>query len=110
MEIIPHSGYSLISIFRGLSGVFVLIFIAYIVSSDKKNIPWKTVGIALLTQLMIGIGILKIPIVKLFFEKIGKIFISIIESSVDGTYFLFGSLVNKNNEYIFALNVLQRSI
>ena len=45
------------------------------------------------------------PIVKILFEKIGEIFIAIIDSTTAGTSFLFGSIIN-NEEYIFALNVL----
>ena len=105
MEIIPHAGFSIVSFLRAIPGILILILISYLISIDRKNIPWKTVFIAFTTQLLIGFCILKIPIVKIFFEKIGEIFIAIIDSTTAGTSFLFGSIIN-NKEYIFALNVL----
>ena len=107
MEIIPHEGINLVSILRGILGLSVLVFLSFLISSDKKNIPWKTVIIGLSIQLIIGISILKVPVIKNIFEKIANTFITVIESTIEGTSFLFGSLLNNdNNEYIFALNVL----
>ena len=105
MEIIPHAGFSLFSFLRAIPGILILVLISYLISVDRKNIPWRTVIIALSVQLLIGVCILKVPIVKMFFEKIGEIFIAIIDSTTAGTSFLFGSIINKE-EYIFALNVL----
>ena len=105
MEIIPHAGFSLFSFLRAIPGILILVLISYLISVDRKNIPWRTVIIAFSVQLLIGVCILKVPIVKMFFEKIGEIFIAIIDSTTAGTSFLFGSIIN-NEEYIFALNVL----
>tara|TARA_B100000575_G_scaffold7847_1_gene5826 strand:+ start:1116 stop:2432 length:1317 start_codon:yes stop_codon:yes gene_type:complete len=105
MEIIPHAGFSLFSFIRAIPGILILILISYIISIDRKNIPWRTVITAFTAQLLIGICILKVPLVKIFFEKIGEIFIAIIDSTTAGTSFLFGSIIN-NKEYVFALNVL----
>ena len=52
MELIPHDGISLTSIARGLLGVFAIIVIAYLLSNNKKNIDWKTIGIGLLSQII----------------------------------------------------------
>ena len=107
MEIIPHEGINLVSVLRGILGLSFLVFLSFLISSDKKNIPWKTVIIGLSIQLIIGISILKVPVIKNTFEKIANTFITVIESTIEGTSFLFGSLLNNdNNEYIFALNVL----
>ena len=105
MEIIPHAGFSLFSFLRAIPGILILVLISYLISVDRKNIPWRTVIIAFSVQLLIGVCILKVPIIKIFFEKIGEIFIAIIDSTTAGTSFLFGSIIN-NEEYIFALNVL----
>ena len=105
MEIIPHAGFSLFSFLRAIPGILILVLISYLISVDRKNIPWRTVIIAFSVQFSIGVCILKVPIVKMFFEKIGEIFIAIIDSTTAGTSFLFGSIIN-NEEYIFALNVL----
>ena len=58
MELIPSAGLSLASLFRGLLGMCVLIFVAYLFSNNRKAIAWKTVGIGLLIQVVIAIGVL----------------------------------------------------
>ena len=59
-EIIPTAGLGIQSVIRGLLGLFVLLAIAIACSADRKNIAWKTVGIGLLIQLMLAIGILRV--------------------------------------------------
>ena len=85
MEIIPHEGINLVSILRGILGLSVLVFLSFLISLDKKNIPWKTVIIGLSIQLIIGISILKVPVIKNIFEKIANTFITVIESTIEGT-------------------------
>jgi CNT family concentrative nucleoside transporter len=70
MEIISHQGMSLVSLGRGIMGMLVLILIAYTLSNNRKNISWKVVGLGLLTQLVIAIGVIKIAWIKSFFEYI----------------------------------------
>ena len=53
-QITPSQGISFESIWRGLLGMIVLIFLAYLFSSNKKAIEWKTVGIGLALQLLIA--------------------------------------------------------
>jgi CNT family concentrative nucleoside transporter len=50
MEMIPNQGMSLESLSRGVMGMLVLILIAYALSNDRKNIPWKVVGLGLLSS------------------------------------------------------------
>ena len=59
MEFIPSNGISLTSILKGCMGIIVLLIIAFGASDNRKNIPWKTVILALVTQLFIEICILK---------------------------------------------------
>lgn len=93
--------------FRGLLGLFFLIVIAYSFSSNRKAIPWKTVGIALAVQILIGVAILKITWVQTVFEWVGKGFIKVIEYTKAGSSFLFGPLVDLDSTpYIFAFQVL----
>ena len=48
--------FSILTLFRGLLGMAVLIFVGFIFSGDRKNIPWRTVGIGLLIQIMLALG------------------------------------------------------
>ena len=88
-------------------GVIVLLIIAFGASSNRKNIPWKTVILALVTQLFIGICILKVPFIQGLFEQLGAFFIKVIEYTLAGSTFLFGEIVDlTKTAYIFAFQVL----
>ncbi len=75
-------------ILRGLLGMAVLIFIAWIFSTNRKAISWKMVGIGLGIQLFLAIGILYIPYMQQFFEVIGKGFVKILAFTNEGVSFL----------------------
>ena len=90
MELIPNAGLSLISLSRGVFGMFFLIFIAYLFSNNRNAIAWKTVGIGLIIQVFIAIGVLKINFVKGVFETIGGFFIKVLEYTGEGTKMLLG--------------------
>lgn len=107
-EIMPSQGLSLSSILRGLLGMLTLIVLAYLFSSNRKAIPWKTVGIGLAFQVIIAIGVLKISFVQAGFEAVGQIFVNILDFTRAGSKFLFEGLVVDMNTfgYIFAFQVL----
>jgi CNT family concentrative nucleoside transporter len=107
-DIVPVEGFSLKSLLRGILGMFSLIFIAFLFSSNRKAINWKTVGIGLAFQLIIAIGVLKVPFIKSIFEGIGKVFISILDFTRAGSKFLFEGLVVDMDTFgfIFAFQVL----
>jgi CNT family concentrative nucleoside transporter len=90
-ELIATQGISLVSISRGLIGMVALIAIAYIFSSDRKSISWKVVGIGLLMQLIIAVGVLYIPFIESFFNTVGHLFVKVMDFTKAGTGFLFNS-------------------
>ena len=106
-EIIPNAGLGLQSVLRGLLGLFVLLAIAIACSADRKNIAWKTVGIGLLIQLMLAIGILRVGWIQSIFEAMGKLFVSILDFTNAGSIFLFGDLMNADSYgFIFVFQIL----
>jgi CNT family concentrative nucleoside transporter len=107
-QISPSEGVSFESIWRGLLGMVVLVFLAYLFSSNKKAIQWKTVGIGLVFQLLIAIGVLRVHFIQVGFEAVGKIFVSVLDFTRAGSKFLFEGLVVDMNTfgYIFAFQVL----
>jgi len=107
-QISPSEGVSFESIWRGLLGMIVLVFLAYLFSSNKKAIQWKTVGIGLVFQLLIAIGVLRVHFIQVAFEAVGKIFVSVLDFTRAGSKFLFEGLVVDMNTfgYIFAFQVL----
>ncbi|WP_190811220.1 NupC/NupG family nucleoside CNT transporter [Flagellimonas sp. S3867] len=107
-ELIANQGFSINSLWRGALGMAVLIFISFLFSSNRRAINWRTVGIGLSLQLLIAIGVLKVPFIKLVFEKIGQVFVSILDFTRAGSKFLFEGLVVDMDTFgfIFAFQVL----
>ncbi|NDV43398.1 NupC/NupG family nucleoside CNT transporter [Flagellimonas sediminis] len=107
-EIIANQGFTLTTLLRGGLGMAVLILISFLFSNNRKAINWKTVGIGLSLQVLIAIGVLKVPFVQYIFRKLGEFFISILEFTRAGSQFLFEGLVVDMDTfgYIFAFQVL----
>ena len=105
--IISSQGFTFKSLWRGLLGMVSLIFIAFLFSSNRRAINWKTVGIGLAFQLIIAVGVLRVEFVKTAFEYVGQIFIAILGFTQAGSEFLFGGMLDINSfGYIFAFQVL----
>ncbi len=99
--------FSIITIFKGLLGMAVLIFMGWLFSSNRRNIPWKTVFIGLLMQFLLAIGVLYVPAIRVMFELMGKVFVKIIDFTEEGSTFLLGNLMDDNTYgYIFLFQVL----
>ena len=107
-EILPSQGFTFTSFWRGVLGMISLLFIAYLFSSKKKNIDWKTVGLGLAFQLLIAVGVLKVSFIQVGFEFVGSIFVKVLDFTRAGSEFLFAGMVGDMNTFgfIFAFQVL----
>lgn len=106
-EIKPNEGFSLNSLLRGILGMVALLGIAYIFSSNRKAINWKTIGIGLALQLILAVGVLKIGFVKATFEFVGTLFVKVLDFTRAGSEFLLGGMMNVDNfGFIFLFQVL----
>ena len=106
-DLIPSTGFTVEGLFRGLIGVLTIIFLAYFMSSNKSKIAWKTILLALFSQLIIGVLILKVKFFQIIFEKAGALFVKLIDFTREGTIFVFGDLLTpKTNSYIWAFEIL----
>ncbi|MFY7671985.1 NupC/NupG family nucleoside CNT transporter [Tenacibaculum sp. MEBiC06402] len=107
-EIIESQGFTFQSFYRGVLGMIVLLIIAFLFSSNRKDIDWKTVGLGLSFQLIIAIGVLKVPFVQKVFEFVGAIFVKVLDFTRAGSEFLFSGLVSDMSSFgfIFAFQVL----
>ncbi len=106
-EIIPHQGFSLSSFARGICGIVGIFFFAYLFSKNRKAIPWKTVFIGLSIQILLAYSILEISWVQWVFEKIGQVFVSILNFTDAGSEFLFGNLMESDKYgFIFVFKIL----
>ena len=106
-ELVSSTGFSFESLYRGIIGIVTILFIAYLFSSQKNKIAWKTIFLALISQLILGILILKVPFIQSLFEKAGAIFVKLIDFTREGTIFVFGDLLKpKTTSYIWAFEIL----
>jgi len=108
-ELIPSESFSSISLLKGMLGMLIIIAIAYLFSSNRKSIAWKTVGIGLGIQLIMAIGVLKIEVVQSFFNAVGGLFVAVLDFTVIGSKFLLGNLLDASNPsigYVFAFQIL----
>lgn len=106
-EIIPNQGFSTNSLIRGATGMIALVGLAYLLSINRKAINWKTVLIGLAAQLILAIGVLKVPFVKAIFEFVGQLFVNILDYTRAGSEFLFGSLMDTSTfGFIFVFQIL----
>ena len=99
---------TLINVGRGLLGIAAFIGIAYLFSANKKAIPWRLVGVGMLLQLVFGVLVLRVDIVRVAVDAVGTFFVRILEFNRAGAEFLFGSLITNTETfgYLFAFNVL----
>ena len=107
-EIIPSQGFSLGSLWRGVLGMITLLIIAFLFSANRRGIDWKTVGLGITFQLLIAIGVLRVPFIQNIFEAIGGVFVSVLDFTRAGSKFLFEGLVVDMDKFgfIFAFQVL----
>jgi len=91
-EIIPEQyRFNLMNLLHGVLGIVVLLFIAFLFSSNRRAITWRTVFIGIGLQVLLAVSILNVPFIRAVFEFVGKIFIRILDFTYEGTLFLFKS-------------------
>lgn len=81
------------SLFRGLLGMFALVFIAYALSRNRKHINWSLVIKGIILQAVLAILILKVPFVEVVFDFMSKAFVRVVDMAHEGAMFVFGSVV-----------------
>lgn len=104
-----RSGFSLVTILRGMLGLLVLVGIAYIFSSNRKAVSWKVVITGLTIQILLALGVLYVPFIQYFFEFAGKLFVKVLDFTQAGVDFLFQSMVTGKIEdglITFAVKIL----
>ncbi len=88
----------IITLLRGLLGIIVVLFIAYLFSSNRKAINWKAILVGLLIQIVIAILVLKVPFIQHGIEIVGKMFIKVLDFTKEGSTFLFKSFISDKVE------------
>ncbi|MFC1814758.1 NupC/NupG family nucleoside CNT transporter [Thermodesulfobacteriota bacterium] len=80
------------AILHGGFGLLVLMGIAFAFSEMRKEISWKTVGYALILQLILAIVLLKLPLARQLFLVLNTFVYTLEKATQAGTKFVFGYL------------------
>ncbi len=93
-------------VLRGIVGITVILAIAYLFSSHKDRINYRTILLALLLQISFGALVLFVPAGKDLLLSISNGVAGVISFSDEGINFLFGDIGRKNLGFLFAFHVL----
>lgn len=80
-----------------LLGIAVVMGIMYLLSSSKKDIPYKTVIKAFLIQVLIAFILVKFPLGRLVIEKVSAVVTQALSYGAEGITFVFGSLADASS-------------
>lgn len=84
-------------------GMLVLLLIAWLLSNNRRMIPWRVVITGTLMQLVLGLIILRTPLGKAFFLQLTNFVTAFLDFSDAGARFVFG---DNFSEHLFAFKVL----
>ena len=89
-------------------GIPALIAVAYLISTNRRAVSWKTVGGGVLIQITFAFIVLSTAPGKAFFSVLSKVITKILGFTMEGSRFLFGPLVENTESFgfIFAFQVL----
>lgn len=89
-----------------LLGIIVLFLIAYLSSTQRSVINWRTVGLALLLQFSLGGIVLYLPAGVAMLSAVSNAVTSVLGNAQDGIAFVFGPIGAFEMGFIFAFHVL----
>ena len=94
--------------FTGVLGLFTMLALGYIFSTNRKAIRLKTVGWGLGLQIVFAFFVLKVDIGRILFQKAGDAVNQLLAYAFAGSQFVFGDLGKQGSHlgFYFAFQVL----
>jgi len=89
-----------------LLGITILLAIAFLLSSVRTSINWRTIIVAFALQFIIGAFALYIPFGKMLLESISTAVTGVLAYGQTGIDFLFGDIGRFKLGFVFAFHVL----
>ncbi|UEX89944.1 NupC/NupG family nucleoside CNT transporter [Staphylococcus ratti] len=89
----------------GIIGILVFLGVAWLASSDKKNVRWHYIGLMLVIQMIFAFILLKTNVGVIIVGGIAHGFGYLLKQAAEGVNFVFGGLANTGAAPFF-LNVL----
>ena len=99
----------LMNVLRGAFGMFFLIFICWLLSTNRKAINWRLVIIALVAMISFYLGVTRVGFINGFFDFLSRAFVKVVEVEIESTRLLFANLIEVRPDswgFIFAVRVL----
>ncbi|PNM56171.1 NupC/NupG family nucleoside CNT transporter [Vibrio mimicus] len=93
-------------VMSSLLGMGAILLIAWLLSTNRKNINLRTVSLALLLQIFFALLVLYVPAGKDALNSVTGAVSQLINYGQDGIGFVFGGLANGSVGFVFAINVL----
>lgn len=95
------------SILWGIAGIFIVLGIAFALSSHKKSIKWRTIIGGLVIQLLFAFMVLKWELGREVLMSVSNAVQKLISYANEGIVFVFGGLADADSVgFVFAINVL----
>jgi CNT family concentrative nucleoside transporter len=94
--------------FIPILGILTIVLAAYLLSKDRKAIPWRTVGIGLGVQILVALFVLRTGLGFWLMSRVSKAFVSVLNCSFAGSEFVFGDMGKYQGKFgfVFAFQAL----
>ena len=102
-------------ILQSLFGLVVIVGISWLLSENRKAIPWRIVAIGLGMQFLLALLLIKLPFTQTIFIGLNQVVLVLDQATTAGTSFVFGYLgggeppftpSNSANSFILAFKAL----
>ncbi len=90
----------------GLLGIALLLLVAFVLSANRSNINWRTVGLAFALQVILGAFVIYLPFGQQVLYQVTQAVAAIIGYANAGIVFVFGEIGNFSQGFVFAVHVL----
>jgi concentrative nucleoside transporter, CNT family len=80
----------------GVVGFAVMLGIAWLLSTNRRAVNWRLVGMGVVLQAVVGVIVLKTNVGKAIFRVANAGFVHLLGYTEDGARFIFGNLVHNN--------------
>jgi len=81
-----------------LAGFVIFAGLAWLLSSNRRRIAWKTIGWGVALQLLIGLIIFRLPVSQRVLLWLSDAVVALLNASKSGSAFLFGPLAASPGE------------
>ena len=86
----------LLSRMTGLIGIVIIVGIAWMLSTDRRRVNWRLVGLGVGLQAALGFLVLKTHVGRILFQTANSAFTQLLGFTQQGASFVFGNLVHDN--------------